>query len=65
MSENNIERLEAELGTLRSYLAKACHVNRLDDYELKNLISLVNDYEGTRLLLQEHKNSLKNEKVGA
>lgn len=65
MLEESVDRTEAELGTLRLLIARACHVNSLTDYELENLISLVNDYEGTRLFHQKLTEQLERENATA
>ena len=39
------EREQNKLGLARLALAKACHVNDLNERELNTLLELVNDYE--------------------
>ena len=50
MLERHVDRAEQELATLKNLLAKACHVNKLNDEELENLVELVREYEGTKSL---------------
>jgi uncharacterized protein involved in exopolysaccharide biosynthesis len=50
--QNHAERAESELATLKHELAKACHVNALNDEELENLVELVREYEGTKSLYE-------------
>ena len=46
--ERHVDRSEQELSTLRTLLAKACHVNKLNEQELENLVELVREYERTK-----------------
>lgn len=50
MLERHTDRAERELSELRNLLAKACHVNALNEQELQNLVELVREYEGTKSL---------------
>jgi len=59
MLERQVDRTENELGMLTRLLAKACHVNALNDWELENLCRLVHDYESTRSLHDSLKDQLE------
>ena len=52
MLERHADRAEQELGELKNLLAKACHVNALNEQELENLVELVREHEGTKSLYE-------------
>ena len=59
--ERDVDRTEQELATLRSLIAKACHINKHTENELESLITLVNDYETTRSLYAKLSEQLEKE----